>query len=50
MRILLIGCTGFVGRELIPKLLNEKHEICVISRNDINDLKFDLPIKKFNFL
>ena len=50
MRILLIGCTGFVGRELIPKLLNEKHEICVISRKNINDLKFDLPIKKINFL
>ena len=27
MRLLLLGCTGFVGKELVPTLLNENHEI-----------------------
>ena len=50
MRILLIGCSGFIGEELIPKLVNEKHELCVISRRNINDLKCKSVIEKINFL
>ena len=50
MRILLIGCTGFIGEELIPKLINEKHELCIVSRKNINDLKFNIAIEKINFL
>ncbi len=50
MKILLIGCTGFIGKELIPKLINEKHEICVISRKNINNLKFNVSIDKIKFL
>ncbi len=33
MNLLLIGCTGFVGRELIPLLLNEGHKLTVVTRN-----------------
>ena len=29
MRLLLLGCTGFVGKELVPTLLNENHEIYI---------------------
>lgn len=32
MRLLLLGCTGLVGRELIPMLLQQGHELTVVSR------------------
>lgn len=32
MRLLLFGCTGFVGRELLPLLLQAGHQLTVISR------------------
>ena len=50
MRLLLLGCTGFVGKELVPSLLNEGYEIYIISRKSINKLKIDLDINKFKFL
>ena len=31
MRLLLLGCTGFVGKELVPTLLNENHELYIVS-------------------
>ena len=32
MRLLLFGCTGFVGRELLPLLLQAGHQPTVVSR------------------
>ncbi|MEB3333885.1 MAG: TIGR01777 family oxidoreductase [Cyanobacteriota bacterium] len=32
MRLLLLGCSGFVGRELVPFLLNLGHELTLVSR------------------
>ena len=32
MRLLLLGCSGFVGRELVPFLLELGHELTVVSR------------------
>jgi len=32
MKLLLTGCTGFIGRELIPLLIEEGHSLIVISR------------------
>ena len=32
MKLFLTGCTGFIGRELIPLLLKEGHILTVISR------------------
>ena len=32
MRLLLIGCTGFVGRALVPALLEHGHVLTVLSR------------------
>ena len=49
MRLLLLGCTGFVGKELVPALLKEGHELCIISRKNINNLKINIPLDKFNF-
>tara|TARA_B100000989_G_scaffold35814_1_gene22745 strand:- start:381 stop:1313 length:933 start_codon:yes stop_codon:yes gene_type:complete len=50
MRLLLFGCTGFIGKELVPALLKEGHELCIISRKNINNLKINIPLDKFNFL
>ena len=50
MRLLLLGCTGFVGKELVPALLKEGHELCIISRKNINNLEINIPLDKFNFL
>ena len=33
MRLLLLGCSGFVGRELVPYLLELGHELTLVSRN-----------------
>ena len=33
MRLLLLGCSGFVGRELVPFLLELGHELTIVSRN-----------------
>ncbi|MFN7900843.1 MAG: TIGR01777 family oxidoreductase [Synechococcaceae cyanobacterium] len=32
MRVLLLGCSGFVGRELVPYLLQLGHELTLLSR------------------
>ncbi|MEB3168560.1 MAG: TIGR01777 family oxidoreductase [Synechococcaceae cyanobacterium] len=32
MRLLLLGCSGFVGRELVPYLLQLGHDLTVLSR------------------
>lgn len=50
MRVLLIGCTGFIGQELISQLLKEKNDIYIISRKNINELKINIPLEKVNFL
>ena len=50
MRLLLLGCTGFVGKELIPTLINENHEIYIVSRKPISKLKLDLDLNKSKFI
>ena len=39
MKLFLTGCTGFIGRELIPLLLKEGHSLTVISRKSKEQLK-----------
>jgi len=46
MRLLLLGCTGFVGKELVPTLLKENHEISIVSRKNISKLKLKRYIQK----
>ena len=50
MRILLLGCTGFIGKSLIPKLISEGHELSLISRKNINQLKINSSFEKIAFL
>jgi uncharacterized protein (TIGR01777 family) len=52
MRLLLLGCTGFVGRELVPFLRTKGHQLTLVSRSRkdasegadprITHLRFDL--------
>jgi len=35
MNLLLLGCSGFVGRELVPHLLELGHSITLVSRRDL---------------
>ncbi len=39
MKLLLTGCTGFIGRELIPLLIKEGNSLTVISRQSKRELK-----------
>ena len=43
MRLLLIGCTGFIGRELVPRLLNSGHHLTIVSRKE--PLRLDQPFR-----
>ena len=48
MKLLLTGCTGFIGRELIPLLIKEGHSLTVISRQTkgrLNTIVKDSDIK-----
>lgn len=61
MKILITGGTGFIGRYIIPGLLNENYDVIVLSRNpkqaekilpntctvigNLNDLSRELPLK-----
>ena len=33
VRILLVGCSGFVGRALVPQLLDQGHQLTLVSRS-----------------
>ena len=50
MRLLLLGCTGFIGKELLPALVKEDHDLCIVSRKNINNLNINIPLDKFKFL
>ena len=39
MKLVLTGCTGFIGRELIPLLIKEGHILTVISRKSKEQLQ-----------
>ena len=46
MRLLLLGCTGFIGKDLFPELIKEGHEIYIISRKPINKLQLNIDTNK----
>tara|TARA_Y100001968_G_scaffold266413_1_gene255901 strand:+ start:5353 stop:6288 length:936 start_codon:yes stop_codon:yes gene_type:complete len=50
MRLLLIGCTGFIGGELLPRLLNAGHHLTIISRKPSSKFKKSLKSKTLCFL
>ena len=50
MKLLLTGCTGFIGRELIPLLIKEGHSLTVISRKSKNELNQIANNSKIRFI
>ena len=50
MKLLLTGCTGFIGRELIPLLIKEGHSLTVISRQSKGKLKTIANDQDINFI
>ena len=50
MQLLLIGCSGFIGRELIPNLLEAGHNLTVISRKSAQKYSNFLTSKNFELL
>ena len=50
MKLLLTGCTGFIGRELIPLLIKEGHSLTVISRQPKGKLKAIANDQRINFI
>ena len=50
MKLLLTGCTGFIGRELIPLLIKEGHSLTVISRQSKEKLKDIAHDKSINVI
>ena len=50
MKLLLTGCTGFIGRELIPLLIKEGHSLTVISRQSKDNLKKLANNSKIKFI
>lgn len=51
MKILVTGSTGFVGRHLVPKLLNENHEVAEVTRDvDKSKILFGDSTTKVGFV
>lgn len=63
MKIIITGSTGFVGRNMVPKLIAQGHDILELTRSikkskqlfgnktnkiDVKDLKFKIKILEFN--
>ena len=49
MQLLLFGCTGFIGSELVPRLLSSGHQITIVSRRKKKKLK-NFNLNTINFI
>ena len=50
MKLFLTGCTGFIGKELIPLLIKEGHSLTVISRQSKEQLKITFNDSDIRFI
>jgi len=50
MKLLLTGCTGFIGSELIPLLIKEGHNLTIVSRQSKENLKTIDQESKIRFI
>ncbi len=50
MRLLLFGCTGFIGSELVPRLSEAGHQITLVSRKKPNTFKIDKRLNSITYL
>lgn len=49
MKILVTGATGFIGQHVVPELLNRKHNVMAVARNDVKIRNFEWH-SKVNFI
>ena len=50
MHLLLIGCTGFIGRELIDRFSRSGHELIIVSRNAAKSIDIDSSSENIRLL
>ncbi len=50
MKLLLLGCTGFIGRELAPLLLNKGHKITLVSRKAAEEFSMNDDKTNYSFI
>ena len=50
MNLLLLGCTGFIGSELVPQLIKSGHRLTILSRKPRSALKGLFQDNEINFL
>ncbi len=50
MRLLLLGCTGFIGHELVPRLLEAGHQITLVGRHTYSSLNKNIQNNKLLYL
>ncbi len=50
MHLLLLGCTGFIGKELVPKLLGHGHKLTLVGRTPFGDLSNEIKSHDLNYL
>ena len=50
MKLALLGCNGFIGSELIPRLIQSGHSLTVVGRKDKNNLNEKIKSCKINYL
>tara|TARA_Y100001968_G_scaffold312228_1_gene335150 strand:- start:587 stop:1564 length:978 start_codon:yes stop_codon:yes gene_type:complete len=50
MKLLLLGCTGFVGQELIPTLLEAGHQLTIVSRYESKNYVNQFDINKLEWI
>ena len=50
MKLLLLGCTGLIGCELVPLLQKKGHELTIISRQKFKNLDLGIKGNKINYI
>ncbi len=50
MRLLLFGCTGFIGHELIPRLLSAGHQLTLVSRKPRKKIDHQIQMEKLKHI
>lgn len=49
MKLLISGATGFIGKNLVKRLIEKNHNVCAIVRNSTNTNPLDKDVKVFFF-
>ncbi|ABX08066.1 TIGR01777 family oxidoreductase [Prochlorococcus marinus] len=50
MKLLLLGCSGFIGRELVPQLIQAGHFVTVVSRKSQRSSPFQIKSENYSYI